>query len=309
MSSKEGKASFFSTRRGLVITALFYTFLWGSAFPLVKMCMESFSVTDTDNASKCLVAGIRFTLSGLLTLTCSTLLGKPLGLPRGRALLFVSSYGVSATALQYAFTYIGLSMIDGSKGAVYDQLGVFVIVLAGGLVFREDRLDRGKALGCVLGFLGVVAINFEGLSFSFSLGGEGIMLLAVVCQTLSYFIAKGASASMSAPALVGWGQTLGGILLTAVSILAGGRMTVFSGKGLLLLVSLALISALAYTLSLIPLRYFPVSEVSSFNLLITVFGVVMSALLLGENVFRISYLVSLILIASGITLINARKRT
>jgi len=68
------------------------------------------------------------------------------------------------------------------------------------------------------------------------------------------------------------------------------------------------ISAIAYVLSLMPLKYFPASEVSSFNLLITVFGVVMSALILGENIFRWNYLISLLLISSGIVIINLKGK-
>ena len=48
-------ASFFSKKRNVVFTAIFYTFLWGCAFPLVKICMDSFGIIDGDNFSKCLI--------------------------------------------------------------------------------------------------------------------------------------------------------------------------------------------------------------------------------------------------------------
>ena len=80
-------------------------------------------------------------------------------------------------------------------------------------------------------------------------------------------------------------------------------MTV-SPIGIITLIGLSLISAIAYVLSLIPLKYFPASEISVFNLLITVFGVVMSALVLGENIFKISYLAALIFISVGIFCVN-----
>ena len=44
---------FLKRKQNVVLIALLYTFLWGCAFPLVKICMEQFSVTD--NISKCLV--------------------------------------------------------------------------------------------------------------------------------------------------------------------------------------------------------------------------------------------------------------
>lgn len=295
----------------MVICAIIYTFLWGCGFPLVKICMESFNIASDDQASKCLVAGIRFTLSGILTLLALPLItgGEGKLCPTKKELLYSGGYGIVATTLQYAFTYVGLSMIDGSKGAVYDQLGVFIIVLCGGLFFKDERLGIKKISGCVLGFIGVLMISLDTGGFSFSLSGEGIMLCAVICQTTSYFIAKASSGSVLAPKLTGYGQLIGGVILTSLSLIMGGRILTVNITAILTLLALTLISALAYTLSLMPLKYFPVSEVSSFNLLITVFGVVMSAALLGENIFRLNYALSLSLISLGIFFINKKEKT
>lgn len=308
MWRRNNAASFFSHRRNVAMTAVFYTYLWGCAFPLVKICMESFSVAPHDQASKCLLAGIRFFCAGLLTLTVTSLfLKEKLSLDR-KTLVYSLSYGTVATALQYAFTYIGLSMIDGSKGAVYDQLGVFVVVLASGLVFREERLNVTKVAGCVLGFLGVLAVNTEGGGFSFQPVGEGVMLLAILCQILAFFIAKRSADAVSALLLTGLGQLFGGALLLGGSLLFGGRIGFFSLRGFLCLLALTVISSVAYALSLMPLKYYPVSEISSYNLLITVFGVVMSAALLGEQVLRWNYALSLGLISFGILLISFRGK-
>ena len=298
---------FFSVKRNVIFTAIFYTFLWGSCFPVVKICMESFGVAD-DNMSKCLVAGIRFVIAGLITLTCCKLFIKEKTKMGKTQFGYAVLYGLLATALQYAFTYISLSKIDGSKGAIYDQLCVFAVVLLSGLIFKSDKLNFNKIIGCIVGFAGIVIINIDGLTFDFSLGGEGVMLLAVLCQTVAYFVAKASNDKISAPYLVGYGQFIGGVLLVAFSLVAGGRIDTVNTVGVVTLLALALISAVAYVLSLMPLKYFPASEISSFNLLITVFGVVMSALVLNENIFKWNYGVSLVLIALGILFINKRKR-
>ena len=300
-------SSFFAKKRNVVLTAVFYTFLWGCAFPLVKICMEAFQIADTDNMSKCLVAGIRFSLSGILALIWCAFKDEKKLYVNGAQFKKILFYGILSTSLQYAFTYIALSRIDGSKGAVFDQLCVFIIVLASGLFFREDKLTFKKIIGCIIGFAGVLAINTDGVSISFDIAGEGVMLCAVLCQTVSYFVAKGTSSEISSPKLVGYGQLTGGLLLCAFSIFSGGRIHAFNITALLSLCALVLISAVAYMLSLAPLKYFPASEISSFNLLITVFGVVMSAVMLGENIFRWNYLVSLVLISIGIILINSVK--
>ena len=299
--------SFFKKKRNVVFIAIFYTFLWGCAFPLVKICLQAFQIADTDNMSKCLVAGIRFFLSGMLALLWCTLAEEEKLRIKHREIKTILIYGILSTSLQYAFTYIALSRIDGSKGAIYDQLCVFIIVLAGGLFFKEDKLTSRKIFGCILGFLGVMTINLDGFSFSFNLGGEGIMLLAVICQTVAYFVAKGTAGSISAPKLVGYGQLTGGILLGIFSVIAGGRIRVLNSTAIFSFLGLAVISAAAYILSLMPLKYSPASEISSFNLLITVFGVVMSAVILSEDVFKWNYLISLLLISLGIIFINSVK--
>ena len=300
---------FFSKKKNVALIAVFYTFLWGTAFPLVKLCMEAFCISD--NMSKCLVAGIRFLISGAMLLIFSKLNSPDTAVLKKSQFKYVVLYGISGTAIQYALTYIGLSAVDGSKGAIFDQLCVFMVILAGGLFFKNDRLSITKILGCITGFMGVVAVSTEKIGFSFALSGEGVMVMAAVCQTVSYFVAKASADKVPAIGLVGYGQFTGGILLIIFSLLAGGRIGFVesAGTGIIYLLMLAAISAVAYVLSLIPLKYFPASEISVFNLLITVFGVVMSALILGENVFRLNYLVALILISLGIILVNYQKKT
>lgn len=295
---------FFSDRRNVAVNAIFYTFLWGCAFPLVKICLQSFGVASTNILAICLIAGIRFACSGAVTLIgCSIFSPKSLKLS-GKQLLAATGYGVAATSLQYAFTYIGLSRIDGSKGAVFDQLWVFVIVIIGGLFFKDERLTLTKIIGCILGFAGVLAVSTDGISLTFSLRGEGLMLMAAACQTFASIYAKKCTSTIPAPVLTGFGQLIGGILLIVGALISGGRLETVSSSAILSLVALTLISAIAYTLSLLPLKYRPVSEVSSYHLLITVFGVVMSAALLDENIFRINYAISLLLVSFGILLIN-----
>jgi drug/metabolite transporter (DMT)-like permease len=300
-------ADIFKKKRNVVFIAIFYTFLWGCCFPLVKLCMDGFGIAD--NMSKCLTAGIRFSTAGLGLIIYSLIKDKKKALPTKEELPYLLGYGLLATALQYAFTYIGLSNVDGAKGAIFDQLCVFIVIILSGLLLKNDKLTPVKALGCAVGFLGILAVNTEKMSFSFALDGELMMTLAAFCQTGSYFVAAACANKVAAVKLVGYGQLLGGIILSAFSLLMGGRITVLSLQGALTLLALALFAAVAYVLSLIPLKYFPASEVSVFNLLITVFGVVMSGLVLGENIFRSNYIISLALIVIGIMLVNKRSKT
>ena len=296
-----------SEKRNVSIVAVIYTFLWGCAFPLVKVCMENFSVAGNDNVSKCLVAGIRFSLAGVLTLLIAKLLLKqPLKVSK-KQFKTCLIYGVTATALQYAFTYIGLSMVDASKGAVYDQLCVFFIVLCCGIFFKDDKLTLKKVIGCIVGFLGVAAINISSLTFSVS-KGDLIMVCAALVQTAAYFVAKKSTNDFSPVLLVGYGQLTGGLLLTVGSLILGGSINGINASAVLSLVALVFIASIAYMLSLLPLKYFRASEISIFNLLITIFGVVMSGIVLKENVLRLNYAIALILIVVAVLIINSKEK-
>lgn len=292
-------------RWGVAVVALIYTFLWGLAFPLVKLCMTELCVVrDLD---KCLVAGIRFAISGA-ALSFFVGLREGRALPEKRDIATVLGYGLMGTALQYAATYIGLSRVGGGIGAIFDQLCVFFIILLGGLFLKNDSLTVMKVIGCVLGFVGVLAVNTEPAGISFSFLGEGMMILAAVLQTGAYFIAARSADRIRAVRLVGNGQLVGGLLLVLVSLILGARVPSVSAVGVALLFALAAISAVAYVLSLLPLRYFPASEVSVYNLLIPIFGVVLSGLVLGEDILKWNYPVSLGLIALGIVFVNFRRK-
>lgn len=298
------KDKFLKSKKGAAVLAVFYTFLWGCAFPLVKICITQFQITDSDNNSKILLAGIRFFLSGVITVL---LCPKKESFKRDKSIYVCLLYGLFATCLQYAFTYIGLSRISGSKGAIFDQVSVFAVVLFSGFFFKNDRLSLRKIVGCSLGFLGTIVVSLDGLNFQFSLGGEGMMLLASLCNAAGCFVAKKHTDQIHPLKLVGIGQLFGGILLLVYSLLVGAKITVITPLGVITLLALSLISCIAYVLSLLPLKYHPVSVISTYNLLITVFGAIMSSVMLKENILRLDYLLSIILVSLGIFIVNAKN--
>lgn len=292
-------------KQGVACIALIYTLLWGLAFPFIKLCMSELSIVrDLD---KCLLAGIRFTVSGAVLSVYAGAREKR-ALPQKRDAFTVIGYGALGTALQYACTFIGLSRVGGGVGAIFDQLCVFFVILLGGIFLKNDRLTWKKVLGCAVGFVGVLAVNTEPAGFAFSFLGEGMMIIAALCQTGAYFIAAVSADRLSAVRLVGNGQLVGGVLLLVISLCLGASIPKISLAGLLLLLALAAISAVAYVLSLMPLRYFPASEVSVYNLLIPVFGVLMSGVILREDILKWNYPVSLALICVGIILVNIKGK-
>ena len=71
--------------------------------------------------------------------------------------------------------------------------------------------------------------------------------------------------------------------MTAAGYLMGGRIETVTAAGVGMLIYLACVSAVAYTLWGILLKYNPVSKVAVFGFMNPVFGVILSALLLNEK--------------------------
>ena len=68
------KISFLKSAPGMILTAIFCNFLWGSAFPCIKIGYHLFQVSANDSASQILFAGTRFTLAGILVILIGSFL-------------------------------------------------------------------------------------------------------------------------------------------------------------------------------------------------------------------------------------------
>ena len=108
--------------------------------------------------------------------------------------------------------------------------------------------------------------------------------------------------------LSGWQFVFGGLILAVCGLLAGGRLTAVTGAGIAMLFYLAVVSAAAYSLWGILLKYNPVSRVTVFGFMNPVFGVLLSALLLQETEsLGVMSVAALILVCVGIYLVNFGK--
>ena len=283
-------------------------FLWGSAFPAIKIGYQMFSIESSDVAGQILFAGIRFFLAGVLVILFGSLIARKPLLPRRSSLAPVGVLALTQTIIQYFFFYIGLANTTGVKSSIINASNTFFAILIAGLIFRYEKLNRGKLIGCVIGFAGVVLINLAGGSFDFHMkvNGEGFILIAALSYAMSSVLIKKFSATEDPVMLSGWQFMLGGLVLAAAGFLMGGRISGFAPLSVLLLLYMAMISAVAYSLWGILLKYNPVSRITVFGFMNPVFGVILSALWLGENnqAFSIYGLAALALVSLGIYLVN-----
>ena len=306
-------ASIFSTTPGLLAACLGACFLWGSAFPCIKIGYGLFGIDASDVASIIAFAGVRFLISGtMVTLAMSVARRRPY-VPARADWTCAAKLSVFQTSLQYLLFYVGLSRCAGVTSSVIEASNTFFIVLLAVYAFRTERMT----VGCVVGFAGVLLVNLGGSAaggMSFSLGGEGLVFLSTISAAVSSNLSKRYSREHDPVLISGWQFVIGGATLLVLGLAMGGRVAPADAANplpaLALLAYMGFISAAAYSLWSMALAANPVSRVAVFGFMNPVFGAVLSALLLGETsvVSPVLAVSALALVSAGIIVVNRGKQ-
>ncbi len=216
---------------------------------------------------------------------------------------------------QYIFFYIGLAHTTGVNSAVVDSLTGFFAVIIACLVMKMEKLTFRKIIGCLLGFAGVLIVNLDTSGFSFSPLGDGLVALSALCYGISSSLIKKYSAEHDTVLFSGYQFMSGGVVMALVGVAMGSLKgtavpTKSYAAAIGILIYLALFSSVAYTLWGILLKTNDVSKISVFGFMNPVIGVILSALLLGEvEMLGIKHIISLVLIALGIAMVNIQKQS
>lgn len=302
--------SIFTRRKVVFLLASLCCLLWGSAYPAIKNGYALFDIAAHDIPSKLVFAGYRFALAGLVLLVIAALGNKPVFSLDRRTLGQVTLLGLTQTSLQYVFFYIGLAYATGVKSSIMNATGTFFSVLLAHFIYQNDRLSFNKALGCVVGFAGVMVVNFsEGLlSFDFTLLGEGFVVIAAFVLSAASIYGKKISQRVDSVVLTGWQLAIGGMALLLIGFATGGTLTGFTVKSTALMAYLVLLSSAAFALWTILLKYNRVSMITVFNFMVPVFGTVLSALFLDERFLEWKNGVALLLVCWGIWLVTKEEK-
>lgn len=293
-------------------SAMLCCLLWGSAFPLVKIGFSWLNISSEDIPTEILYAGLRFTLAGVIAIIITSLISGKFLRPTMKSLPKVFSLSMFQTILQYLFFYIGLSNTSGVKASVIEAMNVFVALIVSCLIFRMEKITSAKIIGSVIGFAGVVIINVSkgDLAGGLTLKGEGFILISTVAYAFSSVLMKHWSNEENPMMMSAWQFLLGGIVMSILGFALGGRISGFDLKSVLLLIYLASLSAIAYSLWASLLKYYPVSRIAVYGFMNPVFGFILSAFLLGESeAFGLKSIVALVLVCLGIYIVNYTKKT
>lgn len=284
-----------------MLYALLVMLLWGTLFPMVKLGYGAYNIVTTGDIL--FFAGVRFTICGALICLYAFVTDKASFKDVKNALVPVLLSGLFAIILHYSFTYSALKLTDSSKTAILKQVGVLFYVCFSSMFFKEDKLTAKKLIGVLIGFVGIVAINanIDGISFNI---GDVLIIAASFCTVFSNVISKKVFQTVKPITSTGISQLFGGMFLLIIGNLLGGGMDFAFSKSAFVMVYICLASIFSYSIWFTVVKNGELSKLFIIKFAEPVFACIFGAMLLGENIFRVQYILAFLLIATGIYVSN-----
>jgi len=305
---QQSKNKVFTNTFIVAAAAILCCALWGSATPFIKIGYELI-LPHKDTPSTILFAGIRFFIAGIITVLIYSIARGKVLYPKKENLGKVALVGLFQTVIQYLFFYIGLANTTGVKGTVISGSNSFFALLIASLIFRQEKLTFKKIIACIIGFAGIISVNLNGLDFNMNFTGDAFVLFSTIAYAISSVLIKNYSKVEDPVVISGYQFIMGGAVMIIVGVLTGGVVVFTGAVAVSVLIYLSCLSAIAYSLWGVLLKHIPVSKVTIFSFMIPVFGVVLSNIMLTEksNVSPINLIIALVLVCTGITILNYKK--
>ena len=289
------------------LLTLLVMFLWGSLFPMIKLGYRTFGVNASYVPNVLLYAGVRFVICGLALSGVSCFRSKRLCLLQPSEILSVVAIMIFSYLVHYTLLYIAMGNLSSSKTALIKQIGPLLLICFAFLFRQEDRFSWLKLLAGLLGFVSILVINLDGLSLTFNIY-DLLIITASFASAAGMVFSKNAYDRHDPLIITGYAQLTGGVVFLAVGFLLGGRFTRFGWDAVLVMGYTCFASSTGYALWNALLKYNDISHLNTIRFAEALFSALCSWMLLGEDIFRLPYLISFLLVCAGILLTAGRYR-
>jgi probable blue pigment (indigoidine) exporter len=263
--------------RSHVLGMCFVTAILAVCFALIKIGL--------DYAPPLLFGGLRALIGGGALLGLAAVAPGPV-LPPRRTWPGLMTLSVVATTITFAAMFLSPGRTEAGIASAAGNLQPFVTLLLAAF-FLGETLTAAKSTAMLLGLAGIALISYPTLTGSGVLGVSGVTLALTVSITSSIgsVLVKHMQLGRSLLAVTAWQLLFGGLFLLGLSgvIEDVSRLDLnLTFVALLLFLSLAgtaFTTALWYAL----LQVGDVGRLATFFYLIPVFGLIIAALIFGED--------------------------
>jgi drug/metabolite transporter (DMT)-like permease len=254
------------------------------------------------------LAGIRFVLGGGTVLAWALAKRLLLGLARGdRAAMVLLA---ALFLVQIAFLNLGIHLTLASRSALFLATYPFWTALLAHWFVPGERLSGRTAAGLLLAFSGLILLFGEGLlARRGSLAGDLFALGSGVLLGVRMVYTKRLTANMHPGKLLVWqsGLSVPAFFLLSALIERPETAPITVAVAAAILYQGVIVAGLCFIIQTTLIQRYSPSAVTAFGFATPVFGVLLSALFLGETI-TIGLAASLALVAAGITVVNRAPR-
>ncbi|HEY4537467.1 MAG TPA: DMT family transporter [Erysipelothrix sp.] len=305
----------------ITIAAIICNIVWGTPFKLLKIMNEELSVTkaalgDRFLAQAITVVSIRFFLAGILTLLFAVIFKKEdIFAVSKKQWGEIAIMGIVSTTIAYYFFNIAnVTIVSTINSTIVAQSTIFFGVILAHFFYKDDKLDARKMTALIIGFAGLIISQlskgtsisemFNGVSFK----GEGYMAIYGLVAAVATMLSRRISSNLDSFVMTGWNLVIGSVLLFLIGLMMGGDLSLvtWTSKGIILLVVLALASAIPFSLWYWCAQYAPLSELSMYKFIMPLSGSLL-AVLLGEK-FTAPLAIGLVLVCLSIIMISRPQK-
>ena len=248
---------------------IWVTFAWGSCYLAISVALR--------DAPPLWLAALRTLIAGVLLLVISTV--SRVQVPRGRSTwLLIVTMGLVNVALAYGAMFGGLTGMSTGAATVLANAQPLLILLPAWWLFGE-KPGAATVAAMLLGLAGLLLIAVPN---GFGLGAV-MSLASAVAITAGTLLARTIHAE---PLALAAGQfVIGGTVLTIVALLVEGPPRINWSPGFVIsMLYMAVIGTAASNVAWIQeTRRARLDQLTTWTLLVPVFGIILSVLVLREN--------------------------
>lgn len=299
----------------LAIAAIVTNVIWGTPFKLVKVMYEEMNISKDvlgDNYLGQVLAAIsiRFFIAGVMTLIFAMVIKQNIFKVNKTQWKEVAIMGLLSTTAAYFFFNIGnVNITSTINSTILAQSTIFFAAILAHFAYKNDKLNTAKVIALVVGFAGLIISQLTGGAtigdmFTFTIMGEGFMLVYGLIAALATMLAKKIGSTLNSFVMTGWNLVIGSVVLFFIGLGMGGSVSAITWTplGVTMLVILAGASAIPFSLWYWCAQYANLGEITVYKFIMPISGSVL-AVILGES-FTMPLAIGLVLVCLAIIMIN-----
>ena len=289
MKSIDGKA---------ILMGVMFGIMWASAFTSARVIVQY--------APPLYALAIRFLFSGIVGIAIARALGQSWHLTRPQWIATIV-FGVTQNALYLGLNFVAMQTIEASLAAIIASTMPLLVAFASWSVFGEKMRPLGL-LGLTAGVLGVGLIMGARLQGDVDIYGLVLCLIGVVSLTVATLSVRGASTGGNFLMIVGLQMLIGSALLWVPAVLFETFEVEWTWQLIVAFVYTFLVPGLGATV----IWFYLVDRIGAtraavYHFLTPFFGVLIAALLLGEQLGSMD-IIGVLIITGGILAVQLAKK-